>query len=104
MFLDESRIHILTSWLLNLSFESCQAWSNGRVHSPLHRVLARGNKERWSIGIFCFIRGILQVPEELLDHENPLKFKPFSNLEFHQYCNLQGVSTTEPAIQTYCGI
>ncbi|KAG8388310.1 hypothetical protein BUALT_Bualt02G0112200 [Buddleja alternifolia] len=84
--------------------EAFMAWSNGKVYCPLHRVLARGNKERWSIGIFCFIRGILQVPEELLDHENPLKFKPFSNLEFLQYCKLQGASTNEAAIQTYCGI
>ncbi|KAK6127957.1 hypothetical protein DH2020_038307 [Rehmannia glutinosa] len=71
------------SRFLILAGESLMGWSNGRIYSPLHRVIIRGGiKEKYSIGIFSFIRGILQVPEELVDHENPLKFKPFNTFFF----------------------
>ncbi|KAK6148928.1 hypothetical protein DH2020_016453 [Rehmannia glutinosa] len=83
--------------------EALMAWSNGRIYCPLHKVTARGTKEKYSIGLFTFVRGILQVPEELIDDENPLKFKPFSNLEFLEYCK-EGGPKMKGAIQTYCGI
>ncbi|KAL3824327.1 hypothetical protein ACJIZ3_020356 [Penstemon smallii] len=83
--------------------EAFTAWSNGRIYSPLHKVIARGIKEKYSIGVFSFVRGVLQVPHELVDDENPLKFKPFSNLEFLEYCKIGG-PTMQGAIHTYCGI
>ncbi|KAK6125162.1 hypothetical protein DH2020_041095 [Rehmannia glutinosa] len=83
--------------------EPFMAWSNGRIYCPLHKVTAIGSKEKYSIGLFSFVRGILQVPEELVDDENPLKFKSFSNLEFLEYCNEKGPKM-KGAIQTYCGI
>ncbi|KAK4479639.1 hypothetical protein RD792_015166 [Penstemon davidsonii] len=83
--------------------EAFTAWSNGRIYSPLHKVIARGIKEKYSIGVFSFVRGVLQVPHELVDDENPLKFKPFSNLEFLEYCKIGG-PTMNGAIHTYCGI
>ncbi|GFP95368.1 probable 2-oxoglutarate-dependent dioxygenase aop1 [Phtheirospermum japonicum] len=83
--------------------EALMAWSNGRIYCPLHKVTARGTKEKYSIGIFSFVRGVLQVPQELVDDQNPLKFKSFSNLEFLEYCKEGGAKMKE-AIQTYCGI
>lgn len=80
-----------------------QAWSNGRIYCPLHKVVARGTKDKYSIGVFSFIRGTLQVPEELIDDENPLKFKSFSNFEFVEHCR-EGGPKMAGAIQTYCGI
>ncbi|KAI3463364.1 hypothetical protein Pfo_020027 [Paulownia fortunei] len=83
--------------------EALMAWSNGRIYSPLHRVIAMGAKKKYSIGLFCYVRGILQVPEEFVDDENPLRFKSFSNLEYLEYCKNRR-STTDASIQTYCGI
>ncbi|KAH6801394.1 hypothetical protein C2S52_001858 [Perilla frutescens var. hirtella] len=86
-----------------LAGEALMAWSNGRIHSPTHRVITRGFKERYSMGTFSFIRGMVQVPHELVDHQNPLKFKPFDNIDFIQYCR-NGGPTMDNAIQSYCGI
>ncbi|KAL8458118.1 hypothetical protein ACS0TY_035849 [Phlomoides rotata] len=83
--------------------EAFMAWSNGRIYCPLHKVIARGKKEKYSIGIFSFVRDVLQVPEELVDDENPLKFKPFKNLDFLEYCK-EGGPKMEAAIHTYCGL
>ncbi|KAI3455377.1 hypothetical protein Pfo_012040 [Paulownia fortunei] len=83
--------------------EALMAWSNGRIYCPLHKVIARGTKEKYSIGVFSFVRGVLQVPEELVDDENPLKFKSFNNLEFLEYCK-EGGAKMKGAIQTYCGL
>ncbi|KAK6125157.1 hypothetical protein DH2020_041098 [Rehmannia glutinosa] len=85
------------------SFIIITAWSNGRIYCPLHKVTAIGSKEKYSIGLFSFIRGVLEVPDELVDDEYPLKFKPFSNLEFLKYC-VNGGPTAGGAIQAYCGI
>ncbi|CAA3017099.1 2-oxoglutarate-dependent dioxygenase AOP3-like [Olea europaea subsp. europaea] len=87
---------------LNINVLLCKAWSNGRIHAALHRVVIRGEEEKYSIGNFSFINGMLQVPEELVDGENPLKFKPFSHPAFLEYCK-EGGPTMENAIKTFCG-
>ncbi|CAI9117443.1 OLC1v1018839C1 [Oldenlandia corymbosa var. corymbosa] len=55
------------------------AWSNGRVRSTLHRV-RRNSREttRLSIALASYYNGMIQIPEELVDEEHPLKFKPFT--------------------------
>ncbi|KAK6153510.1 hypothetical protein DH2020_013149 [Rehmannia glutinosa] len=83
--------------------EALMAWSNGRIYCPLHKGTTSGTKEKYSIGLFSYMREVLQVPEELVDDENPLKFKPFNNMEFHNYC-MKGGPTAREAIRAYCGI
>ncbi|XP_051115997.1 probable 2-oxoglutarate-dependent dioxygenase AOP1 [Andrographis paniculata] len=83
--------------------EALMAWSNGRIYCPLHKVIAHESKEKYSIGIFSFIRGVVSVPPELVDDQNPLRFKPFRNLEFLRYCKAGG-ATMASAIRTYCGL
>ncbi|CAA3017098.1 2-oxoglutarate-dependent dioxygenase AOP3-like [Olea europaea subsp. europaea] len=90
------------STYLVMAGEPMMAWSNGRIHAALHRVVIRGEEEKYSIGNFSFINGMLQVPEELVDGENPLKFKPFSHPAFLEYCK-EGGPTMENAIKTFCG-
>ncbi|CBI36205.3 unnamed protein product, partial [Vitis vinifera] len=34
--------------------DAFMAWSNGRIHSPNHQVVARGNEERYSLGAAFF--------------------------------------------------
>ncbi|KAE8724586.1 gibberellin 3-beta-dioxygenase 1-like [Hibiscus syriacus] len=64
--------------------ESLSIWLNGRLSSPYHRVVMKGNKVRYSIGLFAIARGGYQVkvPEELVDDKNSLLFKPFDYEEF----------------------
>ncbi|KAI6681777.1 hypothetical protein NL676_035658 [Syzygium grande] len=60
-----------------LTGESFYGWSNGRLHSPCHRVMMSGHDPRYSIGLFSADRGTVQCPEELVDEQHPLLFKPF---------------------------
>ncbi|KAL1551450.1 deoxypodophyllotoxin synthase-like [Salvia divinorum] len=80
--------------------EALMAWSNGRIYCPLHKVVVRGIKEKYSIGTFSFVRGIVEVPQELVNDKNPLKFKPFNHLDFLEYCR-EGGSKMSGAIQSY---
>ena len=58
-----------------------QAWSNGRIRSVLQRVTISSELQRYSIGLFCYKKGMLEAPEQLVDEHHPLLFKPFDNLE-----------------------
>ncbi|KAF8034410.1 hypothetical protein BT93_C0648 [Corymbia citriodora subsp. variegata] len=60
-----------------LAGESLYGWSNGRIHSPCHRVMMTAHEPRYSIGFFSYIPGTIQCPDELVDDEHPLLFKPF---------------------------
>ncbi|XP_052183086.1 deoxypodophyllotoxin synthase-like [Diospyros lotus] len=83
--------------------EAFVAWSNGRIHPCLHRVMADENATKYSIGLFAFANGIVEVPQELVDDERPLRFKPFDHYSFLHYCLDEGRNLTN-AINTYCGV
>ncbi|KAA8541851.1 hypothetical protein F0562_023003 [Nyssa sinensis] len=83
--------------------EPFMAWSNGRVHAPYHRVMMSGNDTKYTIGMFAFVSETVQTPEELVDDEHPLQFKPFDQFAYLQYCGEEGKNFKNP-IKTYCGI
>ncbi|KAL2617570.1 hypothetical protein AAZV13_08G193800 [Glycine max] len=86
--------------------DSLHAWSNGRLHSPFHRVIMSGNEARYSAGLFSIPKGgsIIKAPEELVDEEHPLLFKPFDHVEFlKSYYTEQG-QRDQSALRTYCGV
>ncbi|XP_010060704.1 probable inactive 2-oxoglutarate-dependent dioxygenase AOP2 [Eucalyptus grandis] len=60
-----------------LTGESFYGWSNGRLQSPCHRVMMSGHEPRYCIGFFSIDRGTIQCPQELVDEQHPLLFKPF---------------------------
>ncbi|CAI0457703.1 unnamed protein product [Linum tenue] len=63
-----------------LAGDSLHAWLNGRVHYPYHRVRLCGNdKPRYSFGLFTTPKdeSTVKAPEELIDEQHPLLFKPF---------------------------
>ncbi|XP_030517366.2 2-oxoglutarate-dependent dioxygenase AOP2-like [Rhodamnia argentea] len=60
-----------------LTGDSFYGWSNGRLRSPPHRVMMSGHEPRYSIGFFSGARGTIQCPQELVDEQHPLLFKPF---------------------------
>ncbi|KAK8617626.1 hypothetical protein V6N13_080536 [Hibiscus sabdariffa] len=59
--------------------------------SPCHRVTMKGNKARYSIGLFTGPRGgyLIEVPKELVDDKNPLLFKPNDYVEFLKFYSTQ---------------
>ncbi|KAG8492491.1 hypothetical protein CXB51_009750 [Gossypium anomalum] len=64
--------------------ESLSVWLNGRLPSPFHCVMMKGYEDRYSLGLFTRPRGgyVMKVPNELVDDNNPILFKPHDHEEF----------------------
>nr|AFK40822.1 unknown [Medicago truncatula] len=86
--------------------DSIHAWSNGRLHSPFHRVMMSGNEARYSTGLFSIPKGgyIIKAPEELVDEEHPLLFRPYDHVEFLKYYYTEKGQRDQFAMRTYCGV
>ncbi|XVF74659.1 hypothetical protein PTKIN_Ptkin13bG0129000 [Pterospermum kingtungense] len=88
--------------------ESLSVWLNGRLSSPIHRVTMTGNKTRYCVALFASPRGGYQVkvPEELVDEEHPLLFKPFDYEGFLGFYSAQDITrrVTESGLKVYCSI
>ncbi|MCE3216693.1 hypothetical protein HAX54_007616, partial [Datura stramonium] len=84
--------------------DSLHAWTNGRVHAPYHRVMMRGNEVRYSVGLFSQpkVGYKIEAPQELVDEEHPLLFKPFDYLEFLDFSYTEEGQRCESALKTYC--
>ncbi|EOY26957.1 2-oxoglutarate and Fe(II)-dependent oxygenase superfamily protein, putative [Theobroma cacao] len=79
------------SMFIVMAGDAFLAWSNGRVHSALHRVVTNGKKERYSLGFFSFSGETIRTPEELIDEAHPLLFKPFENIDLLRLYSLDDV-------------
>ncbi|KAK7392969.1 hypothetical protein VNO78_21419 [Psophocarpus tetragonolobus] len=77
--------------------DALMAWSNDRIQSPNHKVLMNGNETRYSLGLFAFHKGIVKVPQELIDEEHPLQYKPFDHLALLNF-------TYSANMKAYCGV
>ncbi|CAN1835423.1 Probable 2-oxoglutarate-dependent dioxygenase AOP1.2 [Linum perenne] len=86
--------------------DSLKAWLNGRLHSPLHRVMMSGNESRYSLGLFSVPKSgyIIEAPVEMVDKEHPLLFKPFDHVEFLSFYYSAAGQTAPSALYAYCGI
>ncbi|KAL3516896.1 hypothetical protein ACH5RR_023798 [Cinchona calisaya] len=84
--------------------DAYEAWSNGRIHSPKHQVIMNGDKPRYCVALFSFNEGIVEIPEELVDQEHPLQFKPFEHIGLVRYYLSGTTDMTESTAKTYCGI
>ena len=65
-----------------------------------------GEEVRYALGLFAFLTGLIRAPEELVDEEHPLQYKPFehqglvdfffsSNDRNKRDCNI---------VRAYCGV
>ncbi|XP_031256876.1 probable 2-oxoglutarate-dependent dioxygenase AOP1 [Pistacia vera] len=86
--------------------DSLYAWTNGRLYSPYHRVMMTGNEARYSAGLFSIPKAgyIIKAPEELVDEEHPLLFKPFDHVEFLGFYYTEAGQRAQSALKTYCGV
>ncbi|GMI93851.1 hypothetical protein like AT1G52820 [Hibiscus trionum] len=86
--------------------ESLYAWLNGRLHAPFHRVMMTGDKARYSAGLFSIPKGgyIIKAPDEVVDEEHPLLFKPFDHVEFLGFYYTAAGQKSESALKDFCGV
>ncbi|CAN1287529.1 Probable 2-oxoglutarate-dependent dioxygenase AOP1.2 [Linum perenne] len=83
--------------------DTLKAWSNGRLHAVRHRVVIRGEKERYSWGMFLMPKeeATIEVPKEFVDKEHPLLYRPFNYAEYLSYfVNKLG----DDALEIYAGV
>lgn len=66
----------------------------------------KGNDARYSAGLFSSPKGgyMIKVPEELVDKEHPLLFKPFDHAEFLNNYYAQKAPRPKFALKAYCGV
>ncbi|TYJ99087.1 putative 2-oxoglutarate-dependent dioxygenase AOP1 [Cucumis melo var. makuwa] len=93
-----------TSSFIVMAGDAFFAWSNGRIYSPPHRVIMSGNRERYSVGLFSFNNGIVQIPEELVDDKHPQLFNPFDHQDFLRFYSTERGQNSPCAIKAYCGV
>ncbi|KAK8947095.1 Gibberellin 2-beta-dioxygenase 7 [Platanthera zijinensis] len=84
-----------------LAGEAFMAWTNGRIHAPIHRVkLTKPIEKRYTV-VFSttpsFVDDMINTPEELVDAQNPLLFKPF------KYYDYVKVKKDFGSLKAYCG-
>ncbi|GLT41716.1 hypothetical protein SLA2020_157600 [Shorea laevis] len=88
--------------------ESLHAWLNGRLSAAYHRVMMAGDKARYSLGLFSVGKGgyLIKAPEEMVDEEHPLLYKPFDFAKFLEDLGnnrQQGGQKVEFTLKAYCG-
>ncbi|MBA0663816.1 hypothetical protein Goklo_003904, partial [Gossypium klotzschianum] len=83
--------------------DALMAWSNDRVLSPRHQVVMSGNIDRYSLGLFAFNNGTIQVPEELVDDLHPLKYNTFDHLGLLRFYRTDEGYNSKCPIKAYCG-
>ncbi|KAI3671549.1 hypothetical protein L1987_87288 [Smallanthus sonchifolius] len=85
--------------------DAFMAWTNGRIEAPNHQVTMTGNKDRYSLALFAFIKDhTIQIPQELVDDDHPLQFREFDNYKYLQFYYTPEGMKSKCAIKTYCGI
>ncbi|CAK8569245.1 unnamed protein product [Lathyrus sativus] len=80
-----------------------QAWSNRRLEAATHRVVAR-DEQRFAFVFFAVPREgmIITGPSELVDDENPLRYRPFV---YDDYVNYQhSTGTQESPLDKFAGL
>ncbi|KAK9101849.1 hypothetical protein Sjap_019103 [Stephania japonica] len=85
--------------------DSFLAWVNDSLHSPFHRVVMTGNDAQYSVGLFSVPKAgyMVKAPEELVDEEHPLLFKPFDHVKFLDFYYTPEGQRYESALKAYCG-
>lgn len=62
------------------------------------------DKPRYCLAMFSFNHGMTHIPEELVDSDHPLQFKPFDNFGLAWFY-LSGVTDmTGSTAKAYCGV
>ncbi|KAH9318165.1 hypothetical protein KI387_019934 [Taxus chinensis] len=68
--------------------DSLKAWSNGFIHSGIHRVVMSNKSPRVSLPYFFFFRddAVVEAPPEFVDDHHPRLYTPFRYGDYKAYC------------------
>ncbi|KAL5569570.1 hypothetical protein UlMin_026145 [Ulmus minor] len=91
------------STFLFMASDGLQLWSNDRIKACYHRVKNCGNEERYSLGLFTFNNGVIEVPEELVDEGHPLLYNPCDSRGFLRYYLTDQAKKVDCPLKAYCG-
>nr|XP_043608161.1 2-oxoglutarate-dependent dioxygenase AOP2-like [Erigeron canadensis] len=94
----------LPSSFIVMAGEACMAWTNGKIEPTCHRVMMQRDKDRYSLGLFTFIRDLkIQTPQELVDNNHPLQYDAFDHYKYlHYHASSEGQKSKFP-VKSYCG-
>ncbi|XP_027066994.2 probable 2-oxoglutarate-dependent dioxygenase AOP1 [Coffea arabica] len=100
-------VDFLPSSFIVMAADALMAWSNDRIRPCLHRVHMNANARRSSVLMLSYHKGVLHIPQELIDEENPQRYKPFDHLGYHSFLKKEvqtGQHVQCDAIKRYCGV
>ncbi|XP_042018666.1 probable 2-oxoglutarate-dependent dioxygenase AOP1 [Salvia splendens] len=82
-----------------------RAWTNGRLHDPTHKVVVSGDETRYMIGLFTVAKEgcVIKTPEELVDEDHPLLYKPFDYYKFNKFTTTDAGRALPDPLKEYCG-
>ncbi|XP_062088573.1 probable 2-oxoglutarate-dependent dioxygenase AOP1 [Humulus lupulus] len=94
------------SSIMFIAGDALMAWSNGKIRACEHRVMVKEEEKaaRYSIGLFSFVNGVMHIPEELVDDEWPLQYKPFDHFHFLRFYFMEGGTASACPIKDYCAV
>ncbi|XP_058749897.1 probable 2-oxoglutarate-dependent dioxygenase AOP1 [Vicia villosa] len=85
--------------------DAFKVWSNGRIRSCEHRVIMNAKKTRYSTGLFSFGGKMMEIPEEFVNEEHPLRYKPtFDHYDYLRFYEKEKINETSSRIEAYFGI
>ncbi|PWA53653.1 2-oxoglutarate (2OG) and Fe(II)-dependent oxygenase superfamily protein [Artemisia annua] len=86
--------------------DACKAWSNNRVLSPNHKVtMDKQEKEtRYTIALFSFLSKKVQIPDEFVDADHPLQFKPFDHIDLLNFYVTENGRKSQNILKDFCGV
>jgi len=80
-------------------------WSNGRIRPCEHRVTMNAKETRYSMGLFSFSGDMMRIPEEFVNEQHPLRYKPiFDHYDYLRFYDKEKIKEPDSRIQAYCGI
>ncbi|KAF5787051.1 putative oxoglutarate/iron-dependent dioxygenase, isopenicillin N synthase [Helianthus annuus] len=100
------KVKLSPNLFIVMAGETLNVWLNGRLHVPLHRVVMRENKTRFSLALFEIPKpgNSLKAIEKMVDNDHPLLFNPFDYEEFIKFHFSGDPSTEKYAVKAYCGV
>ncbi|CAI0422535.1 unnamed protein product [Linum tenue] len=101
---EKMNVHFTPTSFVVVAGDALMAWSNDRIVSPTHRVIMNGKVDRYSMGLFGFSKGMIQVPAELVDEEHPLLYKPLDHVGLLYFFRTDQGYRSECPVKAFCGI
>ena len=56
------------------------------------------------MGLFTFSGKTVQIPEELVDEQHPLRYKPFDHFEYLRFFDKEKIRESDLRVKAYCGV